>query len=152
MINFKFEKPSNQKSMWTCTFCDRSFEESNQTHFCKDESIDDFLLSRSALSVELFELLISKFEEIGPVKIHTTKSMIVISVDKGFAYVINLGKNFIDVVLPFNERYEDNLCFSKIALVPGTNNYNHHLRIMYAADFNDEVSDYLKKAYVKGKG
>lgn len=137
--------------MWTCTSCNRSFEKSNQIHSCKDQSVDDFLLGKSNLAIDLFELLISNFEQIGAIKIHATKSMIVISADKGFAYVINLGKNFVDVVFPFNESYEDNLCFRKIALVPGTNDYNHHLRIMYAEDFNDEVLAYMKKAYAKGK-
>ncbi|MBY0542438.1 MAG: hypothetical protein K2P75_03480 [Sphingobacteriaceae bacterium] len=151
MINYKFEKPLTIKLMWTCTFCNRSFEKVNQTHSCKDQSVDDFLLGKPDYAINLFDLLISKFEEIGPIKIHATKSMVVISADKGFAYVINLGKNFLDIVLPFNERFEDNLCFRKIALVPGTNDYNHHLRIMYQEDFNEEVFDYMQKAYDKGK-
>ena len=44
--------------------------------------------------------------------------MISFSATKGFAYVIQLGKNFVDVVFPLKQAYTDNLCFSKIKPVP----------------------------------
>lgn len=137
--------------MWTCTICNHFFNTTHQIHSCKDKNVTDFLIGKSDAAIHLFEILMANFQEIGPIKIHATKSMIVISADKGFAYVINFGRNFVDVVLPFNERYEDNLCFRKIAQIPGTNDYNHHLRMMYKEDFNEEVIDYLKKAYANGK-
>lgn len=123
----------------------------NQKPFHSDLSIDGFLLNKSKTSIFLFEKLMNSFERIGPIHLHATRSMIVISADKGFAYIIAMGKNYIDVVLPFKELFEDNLCFRKIALVPGTNDYNHHLRIMLPEDLNEEVFDYLKKAYANGK-
>lgn len=73
--------------------------------------------------------------------------MIAIAGEKKFAYVIQLGKNFIDVVLPFNQPYTDNLCFIKIKQVPGTNDYNHHLRIFSPDDINDEVRHYIRLGY-----
>lgn len=137
--------------MWECPLCNRIFKKNQQPHFCGDKTVGDFLLGKSVSSQGLFDDLISKFEEIGPVKLHATKSMIVIAADTGFAYVINLGKNHIDIVLPFDELYEDNLCFRKMAQVPGSNKYNHHLRIMYKEDINDEVFEFMKKAYANGK-
>ena len=136
--------------MWTCTICNRSFEKNYQDHSCKHQSVDEFILGKSDFAVELFGVLISKFEEIGPIKIHATKSMIVVSANKGFAYIINLGGKFIDVVLPFNVRYEDNLCFRKIAIVPASNQFNHHLRLILTEDINDEVFSYMKIAYENG--
>lgn len=123
----------------------------NQKPFHSDLSIDGFLLNKSKTSIFLFEKLMNSFERIGPIHLHATRSMIVISADKGFAHIIAMGKNYIDVVLPFKELFEDNLCFRKIALVPGTNDYNHHLRILLPEDLNEEVLDYLKKAYANGK-
>lgn len=122
-----------------------------QKSFYHNNTIRGFLSGKSETSVFLFEHLMNSFEKIGPIHLHATKSMIVISADSGFAYVVAMGKNFIDVVLPFKELFEDNLCFKKIALVPGTNDYNHHLRIMLPEDLNEEVLDYLKKAYANGK-
>jgi len=78
--------------------------------------------------------------------------MIAFAADRKFAYVIQLGKNFIDVVFPFNQPYTDNLCFNKIKQVPGTNDYNHHLRIYLPQDINDEVRHYMRIAYQNGIG
>ncbi|MDQ7949054.1 MAG: DUF5655 domain-containing protein [Pedobacter sp.] len=137
--------------MWTCSLCDRTFRQQNQHHYCGDRTIGHFLNGRSEKALALFDQLIEKISDIGPVKLHATKSMLVISADVGFAYVIQMGKEFIDVVLPFETPYEDNLCFRKIGKVPGSNDFNHHLRIMSADDFNAEVCSYLAKAYANGK-
>ncbi|TKC12383.1 hypothetical protein FA048_01830 [Pedobacter polaris] len=137
--------------MWTCTLCSRSFKNNNQIHYCGDKAVSDFLVGKTAIAIHLFDHLISKFEEIGPVKLQATKSMIVISADVKFAYIITLGKTFVDVVFPFKELFDDNLCFRKMALVPGSNDYNHHLRIMIPDDINEEVFNYMKKVYANGK-
>ena len=137
--------------MWTCSFCNRSFNLQNQHHYCGDETVAHFLRGKSETALILFDQLISSFEEIGPIKLHATKSMIVISSNKGFAYITQFGKNFMDVVMPFKELYEDNLCFRKMVLVPGSDDYNHHLRLMHTNDVNEEVIYYLKKAYANGK-
>ncbi|TCC94055.1 hypothetical protein EZ428_04575 [Pedobacter frigiditerrae] len=108
-------------------------------------------MGKSDNSLVLFDHFILKFEEIGPIKLYATKSMIVIAADIRFAYIINLGKSFVDVVLPFRELHEENLCFRKMVLVPGSNDYNHHLRIMHKEDINDEVFEFMKKAYANGK-
>jgi hypothetical protein len=70
---------------------------------------------------------------------------------KRIAYITQLGGNFIHVVLPFDHPYTDNLCFQKIAQVPGDERqYNHHLRIYAEDDVNDEVIKFMKLAYTLG--
>jgi hypothetical protein len=64
-----------------------------------------------------------------------------------FAYIIQLGKNFIDVVFPFKQAYSDNLCFNKIKPVPGSDDFNHHFRMYFVEDINEEVRGYMKLAY-----
>ena len=137
--------------MWICPLCNRSFKNHNQHHYCGDQDLSEFLKGKTAVTLALFDQLISRFDEIGPIKLHATKSMIVISSVTRFAYIIQLGKSFIDIVLPFKEPFEDNLCFRKIALVPGSADYNHHLRLMFIEDINEEVLAYLQKAYANGK-
>ena len=77
--------------------------------------------------------------------------MLAIAADASFAYVIRLGKQHVDLVLPFSAPQHHNLCFHKIAQVPGTAQYNHHLRLLLPQDLNEEVFDYMKKAYANGK-
>ena len=96
----------------------------------------------------LFEQLLKTFEEIGEIRLEATKTMIGISNShKRIAWITQLGKNFIHVVFPLREPYFDNLCFQKVAQVSGSNQYNHHLRILQPEDVNDEVLSYMRKAY-----
>ena len=69
---------------------------------------------------------------------------------KRIVYIIRLGKNFVDVVFPFKQPHVDNLCFQKIAQVPGEQQFNHHLRIMNLEDVNKEVIGFMKLAYKQG--
>ena len=137
--------------MWTCSLCNHSFSNNNQQHYCTNKTVGEYLAGKTVVSLGIFVHLISKFEEIGPIQLQATKSMIVISAAIKFAYIIAVGKNFVDLVLPFKKHFEDNLCFRKVALVPGSNDYNHHLRIMHPEDINEELFDYLKLAYANGK-
>lgn len=133
--------------MWTCPLCNREFVRANQVHSCNDKALADFLNGKTVHTVGLFYHLVDELQSIGEVSVHATRSMIVFGSQKGFAYVIQLGKNFIDVVLPFKQAYPDNLCFNKIKQVPGTNDYNHHLRIFLPEDINDEVRAFMQMAY-----
>ncbi|WP_162996539.1 hypothetical protein [Mucilaginibacter celer] len=44
---------------------------------------------------------------------------------------------------------EDNLCFSKIKQVPGTNQHNHYFRMFFKEDINDELRKYMRLALDK---
>ncbi len=64
---------------------------------------------------------------------------------KRIAYITQLGKNFIHVVFPFKQPYPDNLCFQKIAQVPGdSKQFNHHFRMQFKDDVNKEVMSFMK--------
>ena len=112
--------------------------------------LSEFLQGKSSISIELFDYFVSCYQQLGDVKFHATKTMIAFSSHINFAYIIQFGKNFIDVVFPFKQPYEDNPCFRKIKPVPGSDDYNHHLRIYYKEDINDEVLKYMFMAYENG--
>jgi hypothetical protein len=137
--------------MWTCPFCKQKFVKTNQIHFCGDKILDDFLSNKSEYTIELFWHFADSFQQVGNVTIHPTKSMIGFAAKTRMAYVIRLGKNFVDVVFPFDQAYDDNLCFHKIAQVPGAQQYNHHLRLLDKKDLNTEVKKFMKLAYAKGR-
>jgi hypothetical protein len=70
---------------------------------------------------------------------------------KRIAYITQLGKNFVHVVFPFAKAYEDNLCFQKIAQVPGeVKQFNHHFRMYTKDDVNAEVLSFMKLALKEG--
>ena len=114
-----------------------------------DKHLSDFLNGKSPHTVDLFNQLVNEFQQVGEVKVYPLKSMIAFGARTKFAYVIQLGKNFMDVVFPFKQAYTDNMCFNKIKPVPGSDDFNHHLRIYFKEDINDEVKFYMRLAWSK---
>ena len=110
------------------------------------KGLDDHLHGKSEHTVALFLHFVAEYKKLGDIHIHPTKSMIAIGAKKNVAYVTRLGKDFVDVVFPFDRPYNDNLCFKKIAQVPGQQQYNHHLRLMRTEDVNKEVKKFMKMA------
>ena len=137
--------------MWNCPLCNKTFVNVNQVHSCRDKELSDFLNGKPQHTIDLFNHLVSEYQQIGDISIHPAKSIISFAARTRFAYIIRLGKNFIDVVFPFREAYLDNLCFNKIKPVPGSNDYNHHFRMYFIADLNEEVRKYMKMAYENGR-
>ncbi|MFD2634848.1 DUF5655 domain-containing protein [Pedobacter mendelii] len=109
--------------------------------------ITDFLNKKTDYTLELFLFFIDEFNEIGEVELRPLKSMIAIQSNHNLAYITQLGENFVHIVFPFNQPFNDNFCFTKIAQVPGISQYNHHLRLYYKEDINDEVRSFMKMAY-----
>lgn len=117
------------------------------------KTLNDFLNGKSQHTQDLFNHFILQFNKTGEVKILPAKTMIGIATPrKRIAYVTQLGKDFIHVVFPFAKAYEDNLCFQKIAQVPGdARQFNHHFRMHRKEDVNDEVRAFMKLAYEEGR-
>ncbi len=114
--------------------------------------LSTFLRGKSEQTLMLFHHFIGEFNKLGDIKVEATKSMIGISNShKRITWVTQLGKNFIHVVFPFKQEYPDNLCFQKIAQVPGQEQYNHHFRMLNREDLNEEVFGFMKLAYAGEK-
>lgn len=115
----------------------------------EDPELSVFLNGKSEITLQLFHHFTEQYCKIGKVTFHAAKTMIGVSNgNKRVAWITQLGKNFVHVVFPFKQAYEDNLCFQKIAQVPGHGTqFNHHLRIYYKEDINKEVLKFMKLAY-----
>ncbi len=133
--------------MWTCPLCQQNFLRNNQQHACNEKSVADFLKGKSEKTLELFNHFIRTFEQLAELRLNTTKTMISLEHHgKRIVYISQLGKNFIHVVFPFKQLYPDNLCFIKFGQVPGSNQYNHHLRMYAKEDLNEEVLGFMRIA------
>jgi len=137
--------------MWTCPLCQQTFVNTNQSHSCGDKVLADFLHNKSVHTQALFRHFVEQYQKIGPVTLHPTKSMIGLAVKTRIAYITRLGRDFVDIVFPFDRPHHDNLCFQRIAQVPGTSQFNHHLRITSKDDVNAEVKKFMKMAYAAGE-
>ncbi|MDB5153441.1 MAG: hypothetical protein JWR54_2192 [Mucilaginibacter sp.] len=114
----------------------------------EDKQLSDFLKGKSEHSLMLFHHFTHVFQKVGPVTFHPAKTMIgVANAYKRIAWITQLGKNFIHVVFPFKQPYPDNLCFQKIAQVPGDMQFNHHFRMLQKEDVNEEIIGFMRLAY-----
>jgi hypothetical protein len=113
------------------------------------KTIEEFLAGKSENTLGLFHHFIEAYRTIGIIALYPAKTMIGISTgEKRIAWITQAGKNFIHVVFPFKKPYPDNLCFIKIAQVPGdTAQFNHHFRMFYREDINEEVMNFMRLAY-----
>ncbi|GEO06063.1 hypothetical protein AAE02nite_37270 [Adhaeribacter aerolatus] len=121
-------------------------------HTNEQKTIADFLAGKSEHTVALFNHFVQQYQLIGPVTLHPAKTMIGMATpQRRIAYITQLGKNFMQVVFPFQQPYRDNLCFEKIAQVPGQNHqYNHHFRMYAPEDVNEEIQQFMQIAYNLG--
>ena len=136
--------------MWNCPLCGQQFINTNQSHSCGDKVLSDFLKGKSEHTLSLFWYFTDCYQQIGKVTIHPTKTMIAFAAKTRIAFVTRLGKDFVDIVFPFTEPYNDNLCFQKIAQVPGSRQFNHHFRMYSTDDVNEEVKQFMKLAHDLG--
>ena len=137
--------------MWECPECHQKFIYENVRHSCNDKQLEDYLEGKSDHVIDLFNYFVEELLKIGPFALHPSKSRIAFAADIRFGYVHRLGKDFVDVVFQFRESFDDNFCFYKIANVPGSNVYNHYIRLKHKDDINEEVTKYMKLAYDIGK-
>ncbi len=112
-------------------------------------TVNGFLSGKSEHTISLFWHFVEEFNTIGHIELHPTKSMIGIATAHGrIAWITQLGKNFIHIVFPLKKPHPDNLCFQKIAQVPGDDaQFNHHFRMCFKEDINEEITSFMELAY-----
>jgi len=114
-----------------------------------DKDLSGFLNGKSEHTLMLFNHFVNEFKKAGDITLHPAKTMIgIANSHKRVAYITQLGKNFLHVVFPLKKAYPDNLCFQKIAQVPGdAHQFNHHFRMFNPEDVNEEVLHFMRIAY-----
>jgi hypothetical protein len=113
--------------------------------------LNAFLKGKPAFATELYNHFISEYKKIGKIEPIPAKTMLgIFNGQKRIAYVTQFGKNFLHIVFMFPQEFTDNLCFQKIAQVPGQNQFNHHFRMLGKEDINPEVKKFMRMA-LKGE-
>jgi hypothetical protein len=113
----------------------------------KDPVVKAFIAGKSDATLALLHHFVEQYEKLdNRIYLYPTKSMLGIGRnDKRVAWVTQLGKSFVHIVFPFEKAYPDNLCFQKIAQVPGDDKqFNHHFRMLLPEDINEEVLQFMR--------
>ena len=113
-----------------------------------EQALSEFFSGKSEITLALFDHFVRQFQQVSSISVQPAKTMIGISNGhKKIAWITQLGRNFIHVVFPFQQPHEGNLCFQKIAQVPGdAKQFNHHFRMLNPDDVNTEVIGFMKLA------
>lgn len=115
----------------------------------QDPAVKTFIAGKSDTTLALLHHFLQQYEHLDQqIYLYPTKSMLGIGInDQRIAWVTQLGKNFVHIVFPFKKAYPDNLCFQKIAQVPGdAHQFNHHFRMYLLEDVNEEVLQFMRIA------
>ena len=136
--------------MWTCPKCGQQFLHTNQRHSCNDRTVQDFLDGKSAHTLALYDHFLEVYRGIGDFVLHPAKTRIALANKTRFCSINQLGRNFLHVVFQFDQPYNDNYCFIKVAQIPETHLFNHHCRVYAIEDVNEEVRMYMKMAFDRG--
>ena len=117
----------------------------------KTRPLEDWFSRKPSATRAIFDHFVTEYKRLGDITVRPAKTMIVVTTPrKGIAYIVP-RKDVIDVVMPFKQAYPDNLCFHKIAQVPGgPPQFNHHLRLVDKKDINKEVRRFMLLAYELG--
>ena len=78
------------------------------------DQLKEFLNGKTEYTLSLFRFFIDELNTFGVFEVEATKTMIALKSTVQFAYVTHLGKNFIHIVLPFNQPFDNQLCYKKL--------------------------------------
>ena len=111
----------------------------------------DQFFAGHAQSRELFDVVRRAVLSIGPADLRVTKSQIAFRRRRAFAWVWRPGQylrgNLSPLVLTLSFRERDPSPRWKQVVEPRPGRFTHHLELRSPADVDDEVSDWLRRAW-----
>ena len=112
--------------------------------------IDRFFTGK-AQSRQLFDALQQTLKRIGPYELRVSKSQIAFHRQKAFAWVWMPGQylrgNLAPLVLTLSFSHPDASPRWKEIVEPYPGRFTHHLELNSVADIDDQVRDWLKRAW-----
>ena len=113
-------------------------------------TLDEFFAGH-ADAWQLFEVLRSAIEDLGPVEMRITKSQVAFRRQKAFAWAWMPGAylrgQHAPLVLTLSFRYRDSSPRWKEIVEPKPGRFTHHLELYSPADIDDEVRGWLRAAW-----
>jgi hypothetical protein len=135
--------------MWTCPKCHHQFYNRNQSHSCVNYTVDDFLMGKSAKSIDLFNFFLSECRKIGRFELHPVKTRVALLTKMRFCAINKISADHIDIHLVLTKLFDDALCFYKIDNL-ANRFFVHHTRLYNKDDITDELKKYMAMAYEVG--
>ena len=134
--------------MWQCPACQRQFANRNQSHSCGRHDLKSHFQGKSPGVRRLYQLLLTRVRQCGPVLILPEKTRIAFQVRMSFA-AIHIQSSKIIGHLVLAHRH-DQPCFHRIDSI-SPHNHVHHFRLEKPEDLNAALCRFIEKAYAVGE-
>jgi hypothetical protein len=134
--------------MWTCPRCARTFAARNQTHNCRPlGDLEHHFAGKDPVVREIFDAVLGALP--GPVEILPEKTRIALQVRMSFAAFVPrlhwLDGHVVLAELLAGKRFTKVETYSR-------HNVVHFFRLRTPAEVDEEVTDWLSRAYAVGRG
>lgn len=134
-------------SSWTCRACGRSFTCAERPHACFDPLVEEFLASRTPISVGLYRALERTLEDCGAFRRHVTDTRIAFVSRMSFCGA-TFAERWIDVglILPW---WVDDDRFARVEVFDA-DTWAHGLRLTSTTEIDDDLRAWTRLAYARG--
>jgi hypothetical protein len=136
-----------QRPMWTCPRCGRSFANRNQSHACAPLDLARHLDGRDPEVVAIYRRLVELAERNGPVTVLAEKTRIALQVRMSFA-ALTLRRRWVDGHVVLARRLEHPRFRRIDSFSP--RNHVHQFRLATLEEADEEVAAWLAEAYRVG--
>ena len=132
------------ENLWQCPRCGRLFAKRNQSHACVSYSIDDHFRSKPDSLREVFDLLLAKISQFGPVRTDAVKSAINLAKNYHFVMIYVLRDSLkLEFALGRELKSERIIHTQKL----GVNRYTYYVKLANKEDIDDQMLSWLKESY-----
>ena len=129
---------------WSCPRCGRSFHRKDQPHSCELRDIESHFTGKSDHLRPLYELLVGRIRDFGPVKISPVKNAIIISAKTTFL-AIKPRRGHLELEFLLDHPVEDFPITQSVRA--SMNRYAHFIKVDRREDINDQLMDWLLQSY-----
>ncbi|MEW6365012.1 MAG: DUF5655 domain-containing protein [Acidobacteriota bacterium] len=130
-------------STWTCPECGRHFAKTKQWHSCEVRGIDDHFRGKGAETRSLFDTLVRRLKETGPLRIDAVRTSINLISRHHFGGV-RVRAGYLRVGFLATERIlSPRIVHTEVI---GTNCIGHTVLIRTTADIDRELLGWLSRA------
>ncbi|HVE66592.1 MAG TPA: DUF5655 domain-containing protein [Thermoanaerobaculia bacterium] len=142
------EKP-RRGQLWKCPECGREFAKPKQWHSCAVKGLDDHFRGRDPHLRGVFDVLVSKLEKIGPVKVDPVKTSINLTAGRHLGAVTVRG-SYLRVGFYAPKRIIDPriVHFERL----GPDRFGHSVVLEAVADVDEQLMEWLAAAYAMRGG
>ncbi len=138
---------ADERAMWTCQKCGRTFANRNQTHTCGLHSLESHLRGKSPEIRALYDAFVAMLKENGPVTVLPEKTRIAFHVRMSFAQVTP-KQSWIDGHFVLARAVTDAV-FRRVETF-SPRNHVHHFRLLRVSDV-DNLRRFAAEAYAVGR-